>query len=87
MRQAPGRNEPEFDAALRRVRPLIERQMKRIAVLLRSTVGMLQMKRINHEDGIDRMLTMDEHEALEFLRTGATSEKDGEHSAKTNDAG
>ena len=87
MRQAPGRNEPEFDAALRRVRPLVERQMKRIAVLLRSTVGLLQMKRINHEDGIDRLLTMDEHEALEFLRVGTLAEKDAEHTAKTNDGG
>ncbi|HRI71868.1 MAG TPA: hypothetical protein PK156_46870 [Polyangium sp.] len=86
MRQAPGRNEPEFDAALRRVRPLVERQMKRIAVLLRSTVGILQMKRINHEDGVSRMLTLDENEALEFLRNGQVEEKDSGQSAKTNEA-
>ena len=70
MREALGRNEPEFDAALRRVRPIVERAMVRIVVLLRSTVGMLQMKRINEEDGIPRALTMHEHEALDFLRTG-----------------
>ncbi len=68
MRAAFGRNEPEFDAALRRVRPVVERDILRIAVLLRSTVGMLQMKRINGEDGVARMLTMDEDAALAFLR-------------------
>jgi hypothetical protein len=70
MREALGRNEPEFDAALRKVRPLVERDMQRIVVLLRSSAGMLQMKRINEEDGIPRALTMHENEALDFLRTG-----------------
>lgn len=71
MREALGRNEPEFDAALRRIRPVVERGLRRIVVLLRSSAGMLQMKRINEEDGVTRMLTMNEGEALKFLRTGA----------------
>jgi len=70
MREALGRNEPEFDAALRRVRPIVERGMARIVVLLRSSAGMLQMKRVNEEDGVVRALTMNEQEALDFLRTG-----------------
>lgn len=66
-REALGRNEPEFDAAMRRIRPIIEAKMLRIAVVLRSSAGLLQMKRINQEDGVWRMLTMNEQEALDFL--------------------
>lgn len=68
MREARGRNEPEFDAALRRVRQNVERGMQCIVVLLRSSAGMLQMKRINEEDGTTRFLTMDEREGLEILQ-------------------
>lgn len=67
VREALGRNEPEFDAAMRRIRPIVEAKMLRVAVLLRSSAGLLQMKRINQEDGVWRMLTMNEQEALDFL--------------------
>jgi Ribonuclease G/E len=67
VRDARGRNEPEFDTVMRRLRPIVEQDMVRVAVLLRSSAGMLQMKRINQEDGVLRMLTLSELEALEFL--------------------
>ena len=67
VRDARGRNEPEFDTVMRRLRPIVEQDMVRVAVLLRSSAGMLQMKRINQEDGVLRMLTLNELEALEFL--------------------
>jgi hypothetical protein len=85
MREALGRNEPEFEVALKRVRPIVERDLLRVAVLLRSTVGMLQMKRINEEDGVQRMLTMHEHEALDFLRMESVSADTTSSSVTTTD--
>ncbi len=85
MREALGRNEPEFDVALRKIRPFVERDMVRVVVLLRSTVGMLQMKRINEEDGVPRALAMREHDALNFLRTGRFDNRPTTSIVATND--
>jgi len=86
MREALGRNEPEFDAALRKIRPVVERAMLRIVILLRSSAGMLQMKRINEEDGIPRALTMYEHEALDFLHTDNVANPAASSNIATSDS-
>jgi len=70
VRDAIGRNEPRFEAALARTRKRNDAGFARIAVLLRTQAGMLQMMRLSDEDGTLRLITMDERVAVEYLRTG-----------------
>lgn len=70
MRDAVGRNEPEYDAVLRRIRTRVESGFLRSALLLRTAAGMLQMKRVTDEDGVARVAFTSEVEAVEFLRSG-----------------
>jgi hypothetical protein len=67
LRLAPGRNEPEFEKAMLRVRPLVMRGFSRIGILVQSTVGALQIKRHVREDGIERMVSSSESELLSYL--------------------
>lgn len=67
LRAAPGRNEPEFEKAMMRVRPLVMQGFSRIGILVQSTVGALQIKRHVREDGIDRMVSSSESELLTYL--------------------
>lgn len=69
-RNVSGRNDPEYEAALRRSRDRIDAGLLRIAVLLRTAAGMLQLMRISEEDGTVRMITMDEQVAIAYLRHG-----------------
>lgn len=70
VREAIGRNEPTFEAALARARKRNDAGFLRIAVLLRTQAGMLQMMRLSDEDGTLRLITMNEQVALNYLRTG-----------------
>lgn len=70
VRGAIGRNEPQFEAALARARKRNDAGFARIAVLLRTQAGMLQMMRLSDEDGTLRLITMDERVAVDYLRTG-----------------
>lgn len=74
VRRAIGRNEPEYEAPLRRVRLRNDAGFLRIAVLLRTSVGMLQMMRLSEEDGIIRLITTSEEHAVKYLRTGVATE-------------
>ena len=71
MRRAIGHNEPEYEAAFRRSRDRIDAGLLRIAVLLRTATGMLQLMRLSEEDGTVRLVTMDEQVAIAYLRHGA----------------
>jgi len=70
VRSAVGRNEPRFDEALRRARARNDAGFARIAVLLRSQAGMLQLMRLSEEDGTVRLITMNEEAAVGYLRNG-----------------
>lgn len=70
MRHAVGRNEPEYDEPLRRSRQRNDAGFARIAVLLRSQAGMLQLMRLSDEDGTVRLITMNEGAAVDYLRYG-----------------
>jgi hypothetical protein len=67
MRAAPGRNDPAFEAAVGAIKPRLYEGMTRIAVLVRTSIGALQIKRLVQEDGIERLVTTDEAEALAHL--------------------
>ncbi len=82
LRAASGRNEPEFEAVMLRVRPLVMRGFRRVAILVQSTTGALQIQRHVREDGIERMIGSDEDELLAYLGVGAPSSAKAPPSAK-----
>ncbi|XYH92905.1 hypothetical protein ACMHYB_34220 [Sorangium sp. So ce1128] len=67
LRAAAGRNDPEFEAAMQRLRPIVMRGFRRVAILVRTTVGALQIQRHLREDGIERMIGSDEAQLLDYL--------------------
>jgi hypothetical protein len=67
-RDAPARNDAEFEAQFVRARRPILALFARVAVLVRSAVGKLQVARYGREDGVARQLVFDDEvAALEFL--------------------
>jgi hypothetical protein len=70
-RNAIGRNEPEYEAPLRRARERNDAGFLRIAVLLRTSAGMLQLMRLSDEDGTVRLITTNEQDAIRYLLTGS----------------
>lgn len=71
-----GRNDPAFDQAMASLRPRIDIGFLRVAVLVRSAVGMLQVRRFVSEDGIERAVGTDERALVEFLRESGRQSTD-----------
>lgn len=69
-REGPLRNDAPFEEALRRSMPKIIRNYRNVAVLVRSAVGALQVKRHFREANLVGEVFQDEADALEFLRGG-----------------
>jgi hypothetical protein len=67
IRAAPGRNDPQFEEALQRVRLRWISGFRKVGVLVQSAVGLLQVKRYARQDGVKRLVTNDEDELLEYL--------------------
>jgi len=67
IRAAPGRNDPQFEAALQRLRPLWIAGFRKVGVLVQSAVGKLQISRYARQDGIPRLITDNEDELLKYL--------------------
>jgi hypothetical protein len=72
MRAAPGRNDPWFEEAMREIRPRLFQGFARLSVLVSTQVGALQLERITKEDGLERLVSTDEAEVLDYLRSGAS---------------
>ncbi|WP_437596325.1 hypothetical protein [Sorangium sp. So ce590] len=70
IRAAPGRNDPAFEAALDRLRPLWFQGFRRVGVLVQSVVGELQAQRYARRDSIKRLITSDEAALLRYLAQG-----------------
>jgi hypothetical protein len=68
MAQAPPRNDPAFEGAMRGLRAAIELTFARTAVLLGTQVGVLQVKRITREDSAKSYATVSREAALRFAR-------------------
>ncbi len=68
MRAAPPRNDSDFERAMRPLRVSVGRKSARVVLLLRSVVGMLQVKRINEEEGATSFVTRDHEEAVRLAR-------------------
>jgi hypothetical protein len=72
-RAPSGRNDPDFEAAMARLRPRIDRQFGRIGVVVASAVGSLQIRRWVSADGIERLVGTSETEVLDALLAGLPS--------------
>lgn len=75
VRAPKGRNDPQFEQAMRPLLPLLDRGYERIGVLIMSATGKLQMGRWSNDGGIKRLISTDEAEILRYLR-GANIERD-----------
>ncbi|AUX34930.1 MULTISPECIES: hypothetical protein [Sorangium] len=67
IRAGPGRNDPEFEAAIARLRLRWFQGFRRIGVLVQTVVGAMQAQRYARQDGIRRMITSDEAALLRYL--------------------
>jgi len=68
MRQAPGRNDPAFERAMRKLRKATEHDFARLSVLVESTAGVLQVSRLERSDGGEYLVTTNELVATKFAR-------------------
>lgn len=71
VRLAVGRNDPEFETAIEPHRVRIQRGFRRIAVVLNSIAGQLQIKRFALQDRVVVRTFPDEESALSWLETPA----------------
>ncbi|WP_309888668.1 hypothetical protein [Archangium sp.] len=67
IRATPGRNDPQFEEALARLRPIWIGGFRKIGVLVRSTVGQMQVQRHARRDGVKRLVSQDADEILKYL--------------------
>jgi len=70
LRAVQGRNDEAFEERMLKLRPKLYGGFLRVGILVRSSVGALQIKRMVREDGIDRMVMTDEAELLQYLLHG-----------------
>ena len=71
IRAVVGRNDSEFELAFGPHRARLERDFRRVAVLVSSPAGRLQVQRHALQDGLGVRAFLDEAEALEWLRRKA----------------
>lgn len=67
LRAAPGRNDAEFERAMAARRSRLMRAFVRVAILVQTPVGELQVGRITREDGANAQVFSDEVNALVWL--------------------
>ncbi len=60
IRAARGRNDASFEEAMKRLRPRLFGGFERVALLVRSAVGLLQIQRHLREDGVSAHVDTDE---------------------------
>lgn len=70
MRSAPGRNDPEFEAAMRHLRFAVGQAFARVVVLVATASGQMQAARLHREGGFAYSVSRDPVEARE-LASGA----------------
>lgn len=70
LRDVVGRNDPDFEVAIAPHRRRLMQSFGRAAVLVRSSVGAMQIRRLFAEDGIPVEVFGDEDDALDWLANG-----------------
>jgi sulfite reductase (NADPH) flavoprotein alpha-component len=68
MRQAPARNDPAFEGAMRHLRETLTMRFARLAVLIESAAGVLQVNRLGRGEGQRHFATMSESAAMKFAK-------------------
>jgi hypothetical protein len=63
----PARNDEAFERALANGRRLLGQRFRKVAVLVRSAVGKLQIQRLARADGATPHAFQDEQEAIDYL--------------------
>jgi sulfite reductase alpha subunit-like flavoprotein/cytochrome b involved in lipid metabolism len=71
MRQARIRNDAGFEAAMARLRRELQAYFQRTAVLIESSIGELQVSRIERDEGGRAIATCNESTAFKFAQGGA----------------
>ncbi len=67
LRNATGRNDPNFEALVAPERSRLERGFLKVAVVVRSLVGRMQVERHAREDGLNLRVFLDDGEAVAWL--------------------
>ena len=62
-----GRNDPEFEAASSSWRQLLSARFAKVAVLVRTQVGRLQVQRLGRQEHREPHVFLDENEAIRYL--------------------
>jgi sulfite reductase alpha subunit-like flavoprotein len=68
VRQALPRNDPEFENAMQQLRQELSLRFRRLAVLIESEMGALQVDRLTRMEGAGALATQSESAALKFAR-------------------
>jgi hypothetical protein len=79
LRDAPPRNDPEFERAIRGFRLAVFTLFARIAILVRTPTGAMQLTRLLRSDGRTPAVFHDEQRALDYL--GPQAPEPGQGSA------
>ncbi len=69
LRLATGRNDDEFETAIKPKRRILFRRFVHLGFLCASWTGKLQLERYGREDRIPLVVFLDEDEALQWLAT------------------
>jgi hypothetical protein len=67
MRQAPMRNDPQYEQVLAEFRREVSRDVARVAVIVRTAVGRLHAQRLGKADSIEQAIVGSEAEALAYV--------------------
>lgn len=67
LRDAPGRNDAEFERTMASRRSELMRAFRAVAILVKTAVGELQVARIAREDASDAKVFSDDAKALDWL--------------------
>lgn len=73
LRDVVGRNDPEFERAIAPHRRRLIESFGRAAILVRSSVGAMQIRRLFAEDGLTVEVFGDEALAVEWLAYGSSA--------------
>jgi hypothetical protein len=67
IRDAPARNDPQYEGAMAEHRRDVARGIRRIAVVAKTAAGRLHAQRLGKADHLDQVVVANEDEAMEHL--------------------
>ena len=70
MREAPSRNDPQFEEAMAEHRRQVARDISRVAVIVKTAVGRLHVQRLGETDRIKQGIVTTDEDAVEHVLRG-----------------